>query len=542
MARKSKYMTSDNETKFFHVGAYLRLSREDGDKMESDSIHSQKEIIQKFLEEQEDMVLEKTYIDDGVTGTNFNRPQFREMEQDWKNKVIDCIIVKDLSRFGRDYIDTGNYLERIFPMNNIRFISINDGYDNYKQQTSDNLMIPVKNVFNGYYAKDIQTKVNSSLRIKREKGEFIGAFAVYGYKKDIHDKHKLVIDEFASTIVQRIFREYADGVGQMTIAKRLNEEHILCPSAYKESNGLRYRNGNKLNATNYWTYATVHRILKNQMYIGDMVQGKSYRKIMKGKAVMKEEKEWTIVKGTHKPIIDKALWDKVQRQFSVDTRQDIVEGMQNNVHIFAGLIVCADCKRAMSKNKTNKTFYYVCSTNKRYGKCSRHSIKYDTIYNIILNDLNHCIKCVQNLQKNVEKNKPVTEKNTDGLILAIKKADSELGKYQRLKQGLYEDYKSELITKEDYIHYRDDYTAKETALKKELEILEQKKRQKPENLLQTSQWISELLKTKRITKLDRDIVQKMIDHIEVSENNQIHITYNFSDELETILHSESQNK
>lgn len=542
MARKSKYTTSGNDTKYFHVGAYLRLSREDGDKMESDSIHSQKEIIQKFLERQEDMVLEKTYIDDGVTGTNFNRPKFREMEQDWENKVIDCIIVKDLSRFGRDYIDTGNYLERIFPMKNIRFIAINDGYDNYKQQTSDNLMIPVKNVFNGYYAKDIQTKVNSSLRMKREKGEFIGAFATYGYKKDRHDKHKLVVDEFAAAIVRRIFEEYADGMGQLTIAKRLNDENILCPSEYKASNGLQYRNGNKLYGTTYWTYATIHRILKNQMYLGDMVQGKSYRKVMRGKATMKEEKEWIVVKGTHKPIIDKTLWDKVQRQFSVDTRQDIVEGMQKNVHIFAGLIVCADCKRAMSKNKTRKTLYYVCSTNKRYGKCSRHSIKYDTIYNIILNDLNQCIKCVHNLQKNVEKNKPITEKSNDSLILAIKKADSELGKYQRLKQGLYEDYKSELITKEDYIHYRDDYTSKETALKRELEILEQKKRQKPENLLHSSQWISELLKTKRITKLDRDIALKMIDHIEVSEDNQINITYNFSDELETILHSEYQNK
>lgn len=365
MARKSKY--TDNtmtQTKIFSAGIYLRLSREDGDKMESDSIASQRAIIERFLQEHEDIVITDTYIDDGFSGTNFNRPSFRRMEKDWQDKKINCIIVKDLSRFGRDYIDTGNYLERVFPVEDIRFIAINDGYDNLNQQNSDCLMIPVKNVFNGYYAKDIQTKVNASLEAKRQNGEFVGSFACYGYKKDPHDKHKLIIDEYPASIIRRIFKEYAKGKGQLTIAKELNDENILCPCIYKESKGSNYKNGHRLEGTTYWTYGTVHRILRNEMYIGNMVQGKSYRKVMKGKATVKDKKDWVIVKGTHEPIIDKDLWETVQRQFSMDIRQDIREGMQNNVHLFAGLLICGDCKRAMVKNMTKGVFYYVCASKK----------------------------------------------------------------------------------------------------------------------------------------------------------------------------------
>lgn len=543
MGRKSKYDNSTVSTsEIFRAGMYLRLSREDGDKMESDSIASQRAIIEKFIQTHDNIILAETYIDDGFTGTNFNRPDFKRMEQDWENKQINCIIVKDLSRFGRDYIDMGNYLERVFPTLDIRFIAINDGYDNYNQQDNDTLMVPVKNVFNGYYAKDIQKKVNSSLNQKRQEGLFLGSFTTYGYKRDTQDKHKLVIDEYPASIVRRIFNEYNQGKGQIAIAKALNDEKILCPSAYKSSKGLKYKNCNKLNDTSYWTYATVHRILLNQMYIGDMVQGKTHRKIMKGKATMNDKKDWVIVKGTHEPIIDKDLWESVQRQFTVDTRQDIIDGMQNNVHIFAGLIVCADCKRAMSKNKTNKTFYYVCSSNKRYGKCTRHAIKYDVIYNIVLEDLNKCIENIKDLQHSIESNRPIIKQNNDSIMLALKHAKSELAKVQRLKKGLYEDYKAELLTQEEYLSYRDDYTTKEKAFLQEVETLEAKSNQTPESIFENSRWIVELLKYKKITKLDRDIVLKMVDSIEVSENNVINITYNFSDELDSILNSKFQIK
>lgn len=200
MGRKSKYSNEQTTTtEVYRAGVYLRLSREDGDKLESDSISIQREIINRYLSNKTDIVVFDTYIDDGCSGTNFNRPNFRRMEKDWQEQKINCIIVKDLSRFGRDYIDVGNYMDRVFPQLDIRFIAISDNYDNTQSDSFDPLIVPVKNVFNGYYAKDIQKRVNTSLAEHRLSGDFMGSFACYGYMKDPQDKHKLVIDEYPAT-------------------------------------------------------------------------------------------------------------------------------------------------------------------------------------------------------------------------------------------------------------------------------------------------------------------------------------------------------
>lgn len=538
MGRKSKHEVVASRKAVYRAGIYLRLSREDGDKMESDSIATQRELVRNYIDKQEDIILIDEYVDDGFSGTNFNRPDFRRMEQDWKNGRINCIIVKDLSRFGRDYIDMGNYVERVFPTLDIRFIAINDGHDSLYTVGNDSLMLPVKNVFNGYYAKDIQKKVNSALDCKRTNGEWVGAFTCYGYQKDPQNKHKIIIDEYAARIVRRIFKDYLNGKGQLTIAKELNAEGVLCPSAYKETKGLNYRNSHRLDKTIYWTYATVHRVLVNEMYIGNMVQGKSYRRIMRGKSYAKNKRDWVVVENTHPPIIDKITWEKVKRMFSIDTRQDIVNGMQNNVHIFAGLIVCEDCKRAMSKNKSGNTVYYVCSTNKRYGQCTRHAIKYDVLYEIVLNDLNHCISSIRDLQDKVEKNRPTLKRNADGINLALKRAESELAKVQKRKQKAYEDYQDGLLEKEEYIKYKNEYMEKEIQYQEEVDLLTKECSQAPDAIMKNSAWVTELLKHKRIDKLDRDIVLQMIDKIVVAENNTITISYNFSSELDALFNSQ----
>ncbi|HKM22925.1 MAG TPA: recombinase family protein, partial [Lachnospiraceae bacterium] len=480
-----------------------------------------------------------TYSDDGFTGTNFNRPDFQRMWSDLQSQRINCVIVKDLSRFGRDYIDVGNYLERVFPMMNIRFIAISDNIDSLTQAYDMGFLF--KNIFNTQYAKDIQTKVNSSLSAKRQSGAFIGSFASYGYKKDSVDKHKLVIDEYPAEIVRRIFHEFCNGTGQITIAKLLNKENVLCPTAYKRSKGLKYHNCNRLRDTSYWTYSTVHRILQSEIYTGTMVQGKSYRKIMKGKATMKPKEEWIRVENTHPAIIDRGTWDKAQMLLSLDTRQniDVVSGLQQNNHLFAGLIICGDCERAMCKNVSTGIFYYVCGSNKHYGTCSRHTIKYDTVYQIILSDLNACIKSVHDLQQIIEKHKPIKKtESLDGSKLAIQKAEKELSKCQEIKQNLYEDYCNNLLTKQELLSYKENYSKKEEALKLEIQTLTEKIQKTPEILFEESAWIKELLKYKEIKELDRDIVLKMVHNIAVYENKKIVITYNFTDELDTILNSE----
>lgn len=221
------------------------------------------------------------YIDDGCTGTHFDRPAFRQMERDWERGHIDCVLVKDLSRFGRDYIEAGRYLERVFPERDIRFISVADQFDSDRDQCD--MILSIKNVFHANYARDISQKVRGAMEAKQRSGEFVGAFASYGYCKDPENHNHLVVDPGAAEVVRRIYRLYEGGMGQIRIAKLLNQEGVPCPSEYKRLQGQRYSNSNRLDKTNYWTYPTIHRLLMNRMYVGDLVQGKHRRTTMHGR-------------------------------------------------------------------------------------------------------------------------------------------------------------------------------------------------------------------------------------------------------------------
>ena len=318
-------------------------------------------MLQNYIKShKDDFDLINEYIDENYTGTNFNRPEFKSMMKDIENGLINCVICKDLSRFGRDYIEAGRYLERVFPEYDVRFIAINDNIDSLKQ--AYDMLLPVKNVFNQQYASDISTKVQTAFKTKQTMGSFIGAFASYGYSKDLNNRNKLVIDEYASQIVKRIFQIYLDGYGKIKIAKVLNEDGILCPSEYKAQNGLNYTNGQKIGNTTYWTYPTIHRLLSNEMYIGNMVQNKTERR-MKGKAKALPKDKWIVVKNTHPPIINKITWDKVQTLLNKNSRQ---LNLQQNVSIFAGFLRCAECGRSLAKNSRGKTTYYICGSYKRY--------------------------------------------------------------------------------------------------------------------------------------------------------------------------------
>lgn len=264
------------KNKDIRAAAYLRLSIEDGDKAESNSIGNQRELIRDFVAERPELHLVGEYADDGYTGTNFERPGFTQMMEDIKSGKINCIIVKDLSRLGRNYIEMGKYLEQIFPMMGIRFIAINDNYDNANTESSDSdsIVVPFKNLLNDSYCRDISIKVRSQLDIKRRKGEFIGGYAVYGYSKDEQNKNRLVVDEYAADIVRSIYRRKLEGMSANSIADQLNSEGVLAPSEYKRLCGLNYHSGFKTGTHAKWQAIQVLRILKNEVYTGTMVQGK----------------------------------------------------------------------------------------------------------------------------------------------------------------------------------------------------------------------------------------------------------------------------
>ena len=413
MARKSKYFSNENvvNKKIWSVALYIRLSQEDSDngteKQESNSVTSQKTLLNEFIEEHDDLIVYDTYIDDGFTGTDFNRPSFQRLLEDMRNGNINCVIVKDLSRLGRNYIEVGNYIEQVFPLFNIRFIAINDLVDSFKNPSSTNtILVPFKNLINDEYARDTSTKIRTSLNGKKKKGEFIGAFPSYGYIKDPKDKHKLIIDEVAADIVRKIFNwNVNEGLGKIAICHKLNDLGILNPTGHKKLElGQNYNNYGIKDNTYTWTPSTVRNILNNEVYIGNTVQGKrrtkSY-KVHKVEVVPKEE--WVRVENTHEPIIDKETFTKAQELSRRDTK---VSQKTNELSIWAGFLKCADCRRAMNKkSSTNKSGskyeYYICSTYRKKSNklCTKHTIKEELLEKAVVQAINLHIDLLINTEE-----------------------------------------------------------------------------------------------------------------------------------------------
>lgn len=513
----------------FYVALYIRLSKEDGDKEESDSVENQRKLLLEYIEGKEEFFLKEIYIDDGYSGTNFNRPEFNRMLEDIESKKINCIIVKDLSRFGRDYIETGRYVERYFPEKEVRFIALLDGIDSQKQ--AYDMLLPIKNIFNEQYARDISKKIHATIKTKQQAGEFIGSFASYGYKKSPEDKNKLVIDEYPASIVRRIFDMYISGMGKQRIARILTNEGIVCPAEYKKMMNAKYKNSN-YREQGYWTYSTVNSILHKEIYAGNMVQGTKRQK-MRGKQKRIASEEWVVVPQTHEAIIDQETWDKTQKLLNRRKRDVDLETNQN---IFAGFIRCADCGAAMAKISWkkadgSKSASFYCGSYKRLGNafCSKHTLPIKVLEQIILDDLKKIIENIDDLEKLIQQEDKIISKKSKVLIDSqIDKLDTEITKIKRWKQTIYEDYKEEIITKEEYFSYKEDY------LKKEKQLLKQDAEPNEKSIFE-SEWIEHLRAVKEIKKLDREIIVEMIDQIWVYENRKIKIVYNFSDELEKIF-------
>lgn len=505
----------------YHAALYIRLSREDGDKVESDSVANQKKFLVEYLEKQPDICFYELYVDDGYTGTNFDRPGFKKMIEDIRLGLINCVIVKDLSRFGRDYIDSGRYLERIFPELGVRFVAVSDGMDSLRQ--SYDMLLPIKNIFNEQYARDISRKIQATMRTKQRAGEFIGAFACYGYRKDPRDKNHLLIDEAAASIVRTVFELFLNGKSKQEIAEHLNNEGIPCPSEYKKECGEKYRNGIRTETSSGWTYATVHHMLKNETYTGAMVQGKKVQN-MRSRQHVVNRKNWIVVPNTHEAIISQAVWERTQKLLQRNNRQT-AENYDDN--IMSGLVFCGRCKKTMILNhwkradgSINACFY--CGTYKRKGKefCSPHTLPAELLERLVKDDLQELFfsqseqfsawekaweqkKKEENIQKNKE----------------LFKIETELTKVRKLKKQSYEDYRSGLLTREEFLSYSEDYSKKE-----EIYLRQMEKNEKGRDSFGTGS-LSDYKKQKYICK---QILMELIDRIEVQEDQCLEIYYRFS--------------
>lgn len=519
-----------DENKKYRAGAYLRLSKEDGDKEESDSIMNQRELIRRRMAEYSNVELCEEYVDDGFSGTSDDRPDLQRLLNDIKSKKIDCVIVKDLSRFARDYLFTGKLIEEEVESGNVRFIAMLDGYDS---ATSDeslwDILLPIRNIMNEYYSKDLSRKIKSSFNTKRKNGEFIGAYACYGYTKD---GNQLVVDDFAANIVKDIFEMYLNGINLTQIANRLNQSNVLSPSEYKKRCEKNYKCGNQILKQSVWTRSVISEMLRNETYIGNLVQGKTTQGIRKKKK-RTPKSEWIIVKNTHQPIIMKDRFDRVQEMLSRNIR--CTKKTDNGVHaIFSGFVRCGDCGMALTQRiQKGKYISYACANYTRYGhvSCSSHHITQKKLTEIVLNDLNCVIANVKNLSEMVQQEKK--ELSAPKRRCKIQDFEKEIEKREKHIEKAYLDYQQNVITLERYRRYVERWDNEIKLLKKKIDMFrsEEQKIIDFENV----PWILNFLKIKKVESLSRDIVYEMVDTITIYENKTIVIRYKFSDELEKML-------
>ncbi len=370
--------------KIFKIAFYIRLSREDGDNMESESITNQREILKLFLRKtKENFYYVDEYVDDGFTGSNFNRPSWKRLMEDIASGKVNTILTKDLSRMGRDYISMGNYIERIFPEQGIRYIAINDDIDTL-YETPGLEFLQFKLMFNDYYLKDTSKKIRKIVRAKKEQGQFLGWKAVYGYKKDTNDKHKIVVDEEIRPIIERMFNLALEGNSPRQIANIFSDEHIPTPSVYAKIN-------RDIKTTTYelWSPRTIKEMLTNETYIGNLTQGKRKKINYKSKKEVKIPKEkWIITKNSHEAIIDKKVFATVGELLKKNKNKST----SHNRQLLSGFMLCKECGHKIGINKSSDGKRYYCHCNyytnhSKYGLCTPHSLNYKKLEKLVLKEI-----------------------------------------------------------------------------------------------------------------------------------------------------------
>ena len=510
---------------------YLRLSKEDGEKTESNSISNQREMINSYARKNQ-ITMVKEYVDDGYSGANFDRPNFKEMIKAAYVRKFNTIIVKDLSRFGRDYIEAGKYIQRIFPENGIRFISVNDNYDSKSADMNDtHLILPIKNFINDSYCRDISNKVKSSQKIKREKGDFISAFAPYGYKKSDENKNKLVVDEQAAPNIKNIFDMKLLGYSSKAIADELNHLGVLTPRKYKESQGFKCNGFQNIKGGN-WSAKAVNRIIENEVYIGNTLQGKSITLNYKNKKqIGKDKEEWVRVENTHEAIISKEVFAIANTMLKRDLNNS--RG-KDKIDIFTGMLFCKECEssliRRTVKYKEREEVFYICSKYNKEKSCSRHSIKEDTLIKAVSKIIKTYIEFNEKLYSKVQLidiNRNLKDKQIP--ILKREKAMTE-----ELLSSLYLDLKEDVISKEEYQLFRKNYMEKLTKLDESIQYRLKRQEDTKYKIDENKSWIIDINKYKNLSEIDRLSVVMLIDKIFIAEDKTIDVRFNHTEELSLI--------
>lgn len=531
----------------YKAALYCRLSVDDGNFGGSVSIETQKILLEQYCKDHK-ITDYKFYCDDGCSGTNFDRPSFKKMLSDIDEGKINLVIVKDLSRFGRNYVEAGMYVQR-FTDSNIRFIAADDNYDSLVN--SDDLLFPIKNVVNEMYARDVSKKTKAAKKAKARDGQFIGSKAPFGYKIDPNDRHHLIVDEPAAQVVKRIFRLASEGVGYNKMAKIFREEKVLTPIVYFNLNNPDYFKSDYWRKEFDWHVTSIRAILNNEVYLGKLVYGKQRNKSMKSKEKVRNPKEdWIVVENCHEPIITQELWDTVHKILNAKHRP----AKAGEVQMFAGLLYCSDCGHCLTysqKQRKDGSYHgaYSCWMYKTHGKeyCASHYITFDTIYELVLIDIQ---RNLFQYRKNTDKFKSIlsrkyqsdSQKQAEQITLEYEQKQKRCEELDKIISRLYEDNVLGRIGDERYESMSQSYELEQVEIKKALPILKSKIDELKRQSDCADNFINVIKKYTIIDKLDAAILNELIDkilvhHKEQAEDGrtfqQIEIYYRFVGKLGT---------
>jgi len=527
----------------YNTAIYARLSVMDGGRSKSESIANQQELINHYIAERSELTLKETFIDNGETGTNFNRPAWNDLVRECRQGNINCIVLKDLSRLGRNYIETGDYLERIFPMLGVRLIAVNDGYDSLNLTNSGRLVSNLKNLVNDIYAKDISRKVIAAMQTKQKNGEFLGRYAAYGYLKDPANPKKIVLNPDTAPVVRRIFEMKAEGLGNGAICKQLNSEDIPCPNRYHCVKGLtqsnRYENS-------LWIISTVAEILRNPLYLGHMTQGKARVSLCEGKERRKTKRdEWIIVPDTHEAIVSQELFDLVgavldkrAEEYKKNRHKYDADTQKRLDLLLYGVAFCADCGKALARRKQSRgtkgqaRWAYCCRKYLDLDACSRKFIPeselYEAVYYAIRTQIKRYVDVIGILDKLGRDNS--YKSRLIRYDTKIEEFEKDIRRLSSLRQAVYEDYAGKLLTVSEYQYATDKYAAEMDLGRSRLESVKQERAEYSKNTEQANQWVAAWGKFMDEKKLTLEMVQAMVERVEVSDLDRVSVTFKFRDE------------
>ena len=539
-----------------YAAIYLRLSRDDQNgNSESMSIAHQRDMLLDYCEERRWKVYD-IYVDDGITGTNFERPGFQRMIKDIEDGCITVVLTKDLSRLGRNYIMTGQYTDFFFPEHGVRYIAVNDSYDSDKD---DNDIAPFKNILNEMYAKDISKKVRSARLSSARQGRFLGSKPPYGYVRSDENKYQLVIDPPAAEIVRRLFREFASGESGRSIAVKLNAEGIDTPSDYYyKQTGKRSTRSDKCNQ---WGSATVIQLLRNEVYMGHMIQGK--RKVSSFKSrkfLIASEDDWIVVRNTHEPIIEEYEWDSVQRRLAkasiAPSNHSIKTNSTDEINLFSGIIRCADCggimafNRKMRKNGTEK-LYYRCSRYANNGNetCTTHTIDMEMLEYVLLHDIQHHAKTAISDEKGLfDRLMAFSDEacKNDGAAKekSLRDAQGRISFIETAVKTLFEERVAGNVPEGILKTMLADYQIETEALHVKVAALRKQIQESRDSRADVQRWLNLVKECASIERLDRATAFQLIDEVSVHEQADecgirtltLEIKYNFVGCISSLEH------